>query len=89
MNRRRPYDRKAWKVVRRIALERARYQCEIRLPGCEGKATAVDHIVALRDGGAPFELRNLQAACKSCNSAKEVHRQRGIRLDPPRPSRDW
>ena len=89
MTRRRPYDRRAWKIVRRIVLERARYQCEIRLPGCEGKATAVDHIVALQDGGAPFELSNLQATCKRCNSFKEVNRQRGIRPDPPHPTRDW
>lgn len=33
-------------------------------------ATDVDHIIPLRDGGAPFERSNLQGLCHSHHSSK-------------------
>jgi len=41
--------------------------CAIRLPGCEGVATTVDHIVPVADGGTDA-LSNLRPACEHCNS---------------------
>ena len=38
--------------------------------GCDGLATDVDHIIAVRDGGHLFDRRNLQALCRSCHSRK-------------------
>lgn len=73
------YGSRAWQSVRVLVLARDRWSCRIRLPGCEGRAVAVDHIVELADGGAPFDPANLQAACTSCNSAKGNMR-RGARL---------
>lgn len=60
--------------MRRKVLERDGFECQIRLPGCGGRASHADHIVELQDGGAPFDLANLQAACGSCNVAKRNRR---------------
>lgn len=43
--------------------------CALALPGCTGKATVADHIVAAEDGGA-YTLDNLQPACHHCNSVR-------------------
>lgn len=59
-----------WPILRRLCLERDAYLCRIVLPGCSVRARSADHVVELEDGGAPFDLANLQAACVSCNSAK-------------------
>lgn len=43
--------------------------------GCKGnglirRATEVDHIVPIAEGGSPTEPENLQSLCKPCHSAK-------------------
>ncbi len=68
------YDTAAWRSLRLRCLERDGYICQIRLPGCRVKATAVDHIIELEDGGAPYLLENVQAACVPCNTAKRNRR---------------
>jgi 5-methylcytosine-specific restriction protein A len=76
------YRTRAWKAVRLAVLRRDRYQCQIRLPGCRGRANAADHIIELEDRGAPFDMGNLQAACATCNSGKankrRAQRDRGL-----------
>lgn len=67
------YRTMAWKKVRVLVLERDGHECQIRLPGCKGRARSVDHIVALEDGGELYEPSNLQACCVPCNSAKGLH----------------
>jgi 5-methylcytosine-specific restriction endonuclease McrA len=64
------YRTQGWKYVRGVVLRRDRYECQIGLPRCAGRANAVDHIVGLQDGGAPYALDNLRAACKHCNMSK-------------------
>ena len=64
------YRSATWRAVRLAVLERDGRVCMIRLPGCMVAATAVDHIVELEDGGAPYAMENLQAACRPCNTAK-------------------
>jgi 5-methylcytosine-specific restriction endonuclease McrA len=54
----------------RAALARDGFVCQIRLAACRGRADSVDHIVELEDGGSPYSLSNLQAACRSCNASK-------------------
>jgi 5-methylcytosine-specific restriction endonuclease McrA len=56
--------------VRKVVLARDRFVCQIRLPACRGRADTVDHVVELEDGGSAYALSNLQAACRSCNTAK-------------------
>lgn len=43
-------------------------------PGCArtGVRLFADHIIELRDGGAPFDLVNGQALCGSCHTRKTV-----------------
>lgn len=71
-----PYPR-----VRKQVLERDGRVCQIRSPNCTVRATQVDHIVPLAEGGPQFDPANLRAACQSCNNARN-------RKSAP-PSRDW
>jgi 5-methylcytosine-specific restriction endonuclease McrA len=64
-----PYDRR-WRQVRLLVLRRDGYLCQIQGPGCAGQADAVDHVIALRQGGPRLDPGNLVAACSHCNSAK-------------------
>lgn len=82
-----PYALPAWRRIRLYVLARDNYECQIKLPGCTGHATAVDHIVPWRDGGAWLAPENLQAACVSCNSTR-ANKNRGMRKTLP-PSREW
>lgn len=58
-----------WRKRRQIILQRDGFRCQLRLPGCTGKATTVDHIKPKADGGGD-EATNLVAACARCNVAK-------------------
>lgn len=63
----RGYDRQ-WQEVRALALQRDRFQCcEL---GCYQQATQVDHRVPMSEGGAQYDLDNLQSMCDSCHSRK-------------------
>ena len=64
------YSTPAWRKASRYALNRDGRLCQIGLPGCLGTATTADHIMELQDGGAPYDVGNLQAACRPCNTAK-------------------
>jgi 5-methylcytosine-specific restriction protein A len=69
-----------WRKVRRVVLDRDNYRCTIGLPGCGKVATQVDHVVPLAFGGAPYQLENLRAACKSCNVRRaNTHRRKHSR----------
>jgi 5-methylcytosine-specific restriction endonuclease McrA len=60
----------AWKRVRLRILKRDNYLCQVRGPRCTGRATQVDHIVNVADGGAKLDPANLQSICPSCNAIK-------------------
>ncbi len=66
-------NRGRWQKVRLHILERDRYVCQIRLPGCTTRATQVDHVTRIDDGGMIYEPMNLRAACQPCNLARERH----------------
>ena len=68
------YRTKAWRDASRACLARDGFRCQIALPGCRGRATTADHVIELQDGGPAFALDNLQAACRSCNTAKRNRR---------------
>lgn len=54
-----------WKPVRRAALQRANYTCELRLPGCTTWATQARHILGRAvTGDDPGYVR---ASCWPCN----------------------
>lgn len=56
-----------WKHARARVL-RAEPNCR----NCGGKATEVDHIVPLKDGGT-HDLANLRPMCKSCHSRRTYY----------------
>jgi 5-methylcytosine-specific restriction protein A len=61
------YTSRRWRMLRRQVLT-AHPICQHH--GCDGLATDVDHIIAVRNGGAVYDRRNLQALCRSCHSRK-------------------
>lgn len=65
-------------LVTSIIAERGR-QCES--PGCGRSNCRIfgDHVVELRDGGAPLDRRNVMLLCGSCHTTKTV-RVRGERM---------
>lgn len=74
-----------WRRVRALVLARDGHTCRIRLPGCIGHATHVDHIV-LKSKGGTDDPANLRAACRPCNL------RRGNTPDPdpaPTPRTRW
>jgi 5-methylcytosine-specific restriction endonuclease McrA len=69
---RRVYDTREWRRRSKACLQRDGYWCQIRLPGCTGRATVADHIVEMQQGGDRLPpLEGLQAACRHCNTAKK------------------
>ena len=63
------YNTAKWRRIREVVLLRDSYTCQIHLPKvCGRRATMVDHIVPIAEGGEPFDELNLRAACGPCNS---------------------
>jgi 5-methylcytosine-specific restriction protein A len=50
-------------------LKRDGYVCQLRYPGCLGRASQVDHIVQPEAGGTD-ELENLRAVCRRCHATR-------------------
>ena len=67
------YHTLRWKALRRHVFERDGYRC--RLCGNRGRLEC-DHIVPLRGGQDPFEIRNLQTLCRSCHIDKTSKQNR-------------
>ena len=61
------YASKRWRMLR---LQVLREQPWCQTEGCTNLATDVDHIVALRDGGDPYNREGLRALCKKHHSEK-------------------
>ena len=74
-------DRRRWAHVRRVVLDRDRYRCQSC--GVAGRLE-VDHIIPLADGGARWDLSNLQTLCRSpCHFAKTAAENRTRRPVSP------
>jgi 5-methylcytosine-specific restriction endonuclease McrA len=63
----RRYSTAAWRRTRRRVILRAGGVCQIGGPRCTEIATTAHHVVPTSQGGAFFDLQNLQAACAPCN----------------------
>ena len=65
------YNTRRWRKVRELALKRDSGLCQMCLKGGRiTKADVVDHIVEIKDGGAAYDLDNLQSLCQSCHNKK-------------------
>jgi 5-methylcytosine-specific restriction enzyme A len=64
------YHTPEYQAWRAAVIERAAGRCE--QPGCGRREPRMfaDHVIELRDGGAPFDLVNGQCLCGSCHTAK-------------------
>lgn len=45
--------------------------CQIRAPGCTGRATEVSHIIGRARGGALADRKNMKSACHNCGQYVE------------------
>jgi len=71
------YNTRRWRKVRELALKRDGGLCQMCL--AEGrivKADVVDHIVEIKDGGAAYDLDNLQSLCHSCHNKKTAQERK-------------
>ena len=66
-------DRRKWARVRLVVLERDGWRC--RTCGKAGRLE-VDHVTPLHEGGAVFDLSNLQTLCKRCHFRKSCGERR-------------
>lgn len=66
------YKTKRWRMLRRQRLLLTPF-CAC---GCGRLGTDVDHIVPIRDGGAPFDLENTQTLTHECHAKKTRAEQR-------------
>jgi 5-methylcytosine-specific restriction endonuclease McrA len=66
------YSSPEWRALRRRALALACGRCAT--PGCNSRATRVDHIVSRRHGGANA-LANLRCLCTVCDNKLKEDRQ--------------
>ena len=59
-----------WKLIRLRVLARDGWQCTYCHKDLKGADATVDHITSRKVGGDIWDMENLTAACKSCNSRK-------------------
>ena len=72
-------SRKKWARTRLAVFDRDGWRCV--LCGRAGRLEA-DHIKRLEDGGAVWELRNIQTLCRDCHLIKTGDERRGKAADP-------
>lgn len=73
MKRRPELSTARWARLRRRAFNRAGWRCQIC--GRHGRLEA-DHIRPIRQGGAMWDLGNLQAVCRGCHIRKTARENR-------------
>ena len=78
------YDQAVWERLRRAILSKEPLCRQCKRDGVNEKATEVDHIVPLSQGGRPYHVDNLQPLCKPCHSRKTAAESKGRRRKPPR-----
>jgi len=61
------YNTTRWRLIRDLAFKRDKGICA----RCKyAPAVIADHIIEIEDGGAKFELSNIQILCRSCHNIK-------------------
>lgn len=64
------YSTSRWQKIRKIKLARNPL-CEMcQSDGRTTEAILVDHVEPVRDGGAMFDITNLQSLCNQCHDVK-------------------
>jgi 5-methylcytosine-specific restriction endonuclease McrA len=70
------YNSPEWAATRIATLIRDHYSCK----RCGKYGDTAHHIIALEDGGAPFDLTNTATLCRSCHA--HVDNMRLLGKDP-------
>lgn len=70
------YDNPRWRALRR-QVRREQPWCAV--DGCRNMTAEVDHIVAMQDGGDPFDRDNVQGLCRRHHSEKTADELRARR----------
>jgi 5-methylcytosine-specific restriction enzyme A len=65
------YNSHQWRKLRKMVLSANPICVE-----CSRIANVVDHIKPIQQGGARYELANLQPMCTSCHNSKRAHERR-------------
>jgi len=68
-----------WRRKRLAQLERDRWRCQLRLPGCQGAASEVDHILGAEQDPDHQALRSV---CSSCHKQRTAQQGGGFRTNP-------
>jgi 5-methylcytosine-specific restriction endonuclease McrA len=64
-----------WQRVRMAVFARDGFECRLRLDGCEGEATTIDHKSYEHFGqGDAAEIADCRPACMSCNKREREQR---------------
>lgn len=72
------YDRKEWTELRDY-YRRAHPLCELcAKQGMRRPTKIVDHVVPIKQGGAPLDVRNLQSLCHTCHQQKRGKERHGL-----------
>ena len=66
------YESTAWRNLRKMKINRQPFCEECKKFNQIVRAECVDHIVEIKDGGAPLDMDNLQSLCRSCHSRKTL-----------------
>lgn len=69
------YSSPDWIALRNAERVAAKGIC--RRPGCSKRGFIVDHIVEIKDGGAPLDARNVELLC----SSHHVRKTNAVRAD--------
>lgn len=72
------YKTQQWQKIRKIKLQQSPFCEECKKNGTIVVGKIVDHIIPIKQGGAPYDLNNLQTLCWSCHSRKSI--QEGSRF---------
>ena len=72
------YRTPRWVETRKRKLQISPFCEECRKNGTITTGRLVDHIIPIKQGGAPYDLDNLQTLCWSCHSRKSI--QEGSRF---------
>lgn len=66
------YKSPEWIRVRKLQLQAYPLCAECLKSGKYTKATVVDHIVPIKQGGSKYDSKNLQSLCWACHSRKSA-----------------
>lgn len=78
----------AWRKVRLDVLNRDRWVCRVRLPGCRLRATDAHHLDDYAVHGGSLDPERLVASCGHCNKVLGGRLARRLQLQR-RASRSW